>query len=208
VIARERDRVLPGESVDGAAGHHHLCSMNESDVAGVIGAAAKDDVARENSDDFGTQTIVATCGEREHLFELPWPDTLKFHALGLADSHITALWKLSREVVEHAFGDAPFVPVLPSASPAQPPAAVPDDIATQQLAEKLVPDIRAGRYASGFGDSNCAYASCRDHSAAAALQGYAGVLDPATCAAAKSVTKPAASGSANAPATERGVNDR
>lgn len=195
VIARARERALPGESVDSAAGHHHLCSMSESDVQGVIGAATKDDVARENSDDFGTQTIVATCGENEHLFELPWPDTLKFQALGLADSHITALWKLSHEVVEHAFGDAPFAPTSASANAS-------DDLAAQRLAEKLVPEIRSGRYASGFGDSNCAYASCRDHSGASALQGYAGLLDPATCAA------PAASASPSIPHTERGTNDR
>jgi hypothetical protein len=194
VIARARERALPGESVDNAAGHHHLCSMNESEVAGVIGAATKDDVARENSDDFGTQTIVATCGENERLFELPWPDTLKFHALGLADSHITALWKMSREVTERAFGDDSF------ASTPSPNAS--DDLAAQKLAEKLVPDIRSGRYASGFGDSNCAYASCRDHSGASALQGYAGVLDPATCAA------PAANESHSTPNTERGTNDR
>ena len=200
VIARERDRAFPGESVEQAAGRHHLCSLNESDVAGVIDAAAKDDVARENSDDFGTQTIVATCGERERLFELPWPDTLKFHALGLADSRITALWKLSREVVEHAFGGEPFMPALPGATRTATPSA-PDDPEAQRLAEKLVPEIRSGRYASGFGDSNCAYASCRDHSGAAALEGYAGVLDPATCAAPS--TTPA-----QARPNERGTNDR
>jgi|HubBroStandDraft_5_1064220.scaffolds.fasta_scaffold03311_3 hypothetical protein len=194
VIARARERALPGESVDAAAGHHHLCSMNASEVAGVISAATKDDVARENSDDFGTQTIVATCGENEHLFELPWPDTLRFHALGLADSHITALWKLAHEVVEHAFDDTTFA--------SSPPTTASDDTASQQLAEKLVPEIRSGRYASGFGDSNCAYASCRDHSAASALQGYAGVLDPATCAA------PAAHEPHSTPNTERGTNDR
>jgi hypothetical protein len=202
VIARERDRSLPGESIDQAAGHHHLCSMNESEVAGVIGAANKDDVARGNSDDFATQTIVATCGESEHLFELPYPDTLKWHALGLADTHITALWKLSREVVEHAFGDAPFLSDLPDAAtehPKRAPALSPaDDLAAQTLAEKLVPEIRGKRYESGFGDSNCAYASCRDHTAAAALQGYTGVLDPATCAA------PSAGGAVPAPSPSEG----
>jgi hypothetical protein len=189
VIARERDRELPGEFVEQAAGHHKLCSMNESEVAGVIGAANKDDVARANSDDFATQTIVATCGESEHLFELPYPDTLKWHALGLADSHITALWKLSHEVVAHAFGDAPFLPDLPDATehPRQVPALqAGDDFAAQKLAEKLVPEIRGKRYESGFGDSNCAYASCRDHTAASALQGYVGLLDPSTCTVSKS----------------------
>jgi hypothetical protein len=188
VIARERDRLLPGESVDAAAGHHHLCSMNESEVADVIGAANKDDVARANSDDFATQTIVATCGEDEHLFELPYPDTLKWHALGLADSHITALWKMSHEVVAHAFGDAPFLADFPGGTESEHRAAdsalsASDDFAAQQLAAKLVPEIRGKRYESGFGDSNCAFASCRDHTAASALQGYVGVLDPATCAA-------------------------
>ena len=188
VIARERDRSLPGESVDAAAGHHHLCSMNESEVAGVIGAANKDDVARANSDDFATQTIVATCGETDHLFELPYPDTLKWHALGLADSHIAALWKLSHEVVAHAFGDAPFLADFPGGTESEHRAAASalsasDDFAAQQLAAKLVPEIRGKRYESGFGDSNCAYASCRDHTAASALQGYVGVLDPATCVA-------------------------
>jgi hypothetical protein len=196
VIARERDRALPGDSVEQAAGHHHLCSMSESDVAGVIQAANKDDVARENSDDFETQTIVATCGEREHLFELPYPDTLKFHALGLADSHITALWKMSHEVISRAFGDEPF----PSAQTAA-TAGDANDIAAQKLAEKLVPEIRSGRYASGFGDSNCAYASCRDHSAKSALEGYAGVLDLSSCAAPS--TTPA-----QPTPTERGANDR
>lgn len=190
VIASERDRALPSDSVGEAAGRHHLCSLNESDVAGVIQAANKDDVARENSDDLETQTIVATCGEREHLFELPYPDTLRFHALGLADSSVTALWKVSHEVIKHAFGDEPFPPGQTS------------DTAAQQLAQKLVPEIRDGRYASGFGDSNCAYASCRDHSAKSALEGYAGVLDPATCAAPTGTPAPAQ------PPTQRGTNDR
>lgn len=172
VIVREVDRVLDGDTVKQAAGRHKLCAMNESDVAGVIQATAKDDVARANSDDFGTTTIVASCGGKERLFELPYPDTLRFHALGLADSHITALWKMAAEVTSRAFG---------TDSPGNAAVSAADDLAAQKLAEKIVPEMRAGKYASGFGDSNCEFASCRDHSAASALQGYAGVQDPASC---------------------------
>ncbi len=66
-------------------------------------------------------------------------------------------------------------------------SATPADQAAQQtLAATLVQDIRTGKYASGFGDSSCEYASCRDHSGASALQGYQGALDPAACAPARS----------------------
>jgi hypothetical protein len=173
VVARAVERALPNETAQRLAGRHKLCAMNESDVAGVIDAAALDDVRRANADDLATTTIVASCAGAEKLFELPYPDTLRFHALGLADSHITALWKMAAEVSARAFGDD-FS--FEAATPAE-------DAARQSLAAKLAPAIRDGKYASGFGDSDCAFASCRDHSAKSALEGYDGVLDPEKCGA-------------------------
>jgi hypothetical protein len=175
VIARAVERTMSGESAQQLAGRHKLCAMNESDVEGVINTAALDDVRRANADDLATTTIIASCAGAEKSFELPYPDTLRFHALGLADSHITALWKMAAEVSSRAFGEEfSFAHATPA-----------DDAQQQALAAKLVPAIRDGKYASGFGDSNCEFASCRDHSAKSALQGYGGVQDPANCAAAR-----------------------
>lgn len=168
VIVRAAERTLNATTPQAIAGRQHICALNESDVRGVIDASERDEVQRANRDDFANQTIVALCGGREELFELPYPDTLRFHALGLADPHITALWKLSTDVESNAFGH----PVNFSQMSAQ------EEAASQQFAAKLVPEIRAGAYDSGFADSDCPYAACRDHSARSALQSYAG---PLTC---------------------------
>jgi hypothetical protein len=168
VIVRAAERTLSSTTPQAVAGRQHICALNESDVRGVIDAAERDEVQRANRDDFANQTIVAFCGGKEELFELPYPDTLRFHALGLADPHITALWKLSAEAESNAFGHAlDFAHMPPD-----------EDEKSQQLAAKLVPEIRAGAYDSGFADSDCPYATCRDHSARSALQSYSG---PLTC---------------------------
>jgi hypothetical protein len=169
VIVRAAERTAASASVQSIAGRQHICALNESDVSGVIDAALRDEVQRAHRDDLANQTIVAFCGGKEELFELPYPDTLHFHALGLADPHITALWKLSAEAESNAFGHAiDFAHMPPD-----------EDAASQQLAATLVPEIRSGAYDSGFADSDCPYATCRDHSARSALQAYSG---PLTCA--------------------------
>ncbi len=166
VIVRAAERTVASSSVQSIAGRQHICALNESDVGGVIDAAERDEVQRANRDDFANQTIVAFCGGKEELFELPYPDTLHFHALGLADPHITALWKLSAEAESNAFGHAINFSQM----------SADEDAKSQQLAAKFIPEIRAGSYDSGFADSDCPYGSCRNHSAASALQGYTGLL--------------------------------
>ncbi len=168
IFVRAAERILASASVQSIAGRQRICALNESDVRGVIDAAERDEVQRANRDDLANQTIVASCGSREELFELPYPDTLRFHALGLADPHITALWKLSAEAESNAFGRSiDFAHMAPD-----------EDAKSQQLAAKLVPEIRNGAYDSGFADSDCPFAACRDHSARSALQSYSG---PLTC---------------------------
>jgi TonB family protein len=101
------------------------------------------------------------------LYELPYPETLKFEALKMADSRITALWDFADDVEERAFGkDFTFA----GATAAQ-------NMERQELGAKFVPEIMAGKFDSGFPDSTCAFADCRVHNAKSALQGYSGVID-------------------------------
>jgi hypothetical protein len=164
VAVKAAERVIPKTTVASVAGKFKLCSYPEDDFAGVIEVAKRKeeeiDVARPIS-----RTIVARCGEEERLFELPDKDTVKFDALKLADPRISALWDMAGDVETRVFGkDFSW-----SGTPEQ-------EKRLQELGAKVVPDILAGMFSSGFPDTTCDFAECADHNAKSALQGYAGVI--------------------------------
>ena len=84
----------------------------------------------------------------------------------MADSRLASFWDLAAVVEAHTFGDDFSLAKL---SPEQ-------DREAQALGAKLVPEIKSGKYDQAFADNNCPYAECSDHSAASALQGYAGPI--------------------------------
>ena len=165
VTVRAIDRVMPATTVKAIAGKFQLCALAEEDVDGMIHAAKKDE--EPNSiDDSATQTIVANCGGEKRMYELPYPETLRFEALGLANAHVAKYWEIAADIEADAFG-IDFS--LGKLNPAQ-------DAAAQDLGAKVVVELKAGRYKQGFADADCPYAECRDHSANSALQGYTGPI--------------------------------
>jgi hypothetical protein len=167
VTVKAVERVLLNTTVTNVAGKFKLCSYPEDDFSGVIQVARRSDVEADSLATAVTQTIVAKCGTQERLYELPDPEMLKFDALKLADSRITALWDLRGDVVERAFGKAFSFSE----------ATAEQNKGRQELGAKIVPEIMAGKFDSGFPDRTCPYAECRDHNAKSALQGYAGPME-------------------------------
>ena len=167
VTVKAVERVLPNTTVAKVAGKFKLCSYPDDDFAGVIQVAKRDYVESESIGTSASHTIVAKCGTQERLYELPYPETLKFEALKMADSRITALWDLAEDVEDRTFGkDFTFAG-----------ATAQQNRERQELGAKTVPEIMAGKFDSGFPDKACAFAECRVHNAKSALQGYSGVID-------------------------------
>ncbi len=166
VTVRAIERVIPNTTVKKAAARFDLCAFTEEDVEGVIGAAKRKTGTPASDDDSATQTIVAHCGAKQRVFELPDKDSLRFDAINLADPHLAAFWDLAAVVEAHIFGDDFSLAKL---TPDQ-------DREAQAFGAKLVPEIKSGKYDPAFADNNCPYAECPDHTAASALQGYAGPI--------------------------------
>jgi TonB family protein len=167
VTVKAVEHVLPNLIAAKVAGKFKLCSYPEDDFAGVIQVAKRNDIEPESLEAAANVTIVAKCGTQERLYELPDPDLLKFEALKRADLRIAALWDLKDDVEERAFGkDFAFSKATMQQSKEQ-----------QELGAKFVPEILAGKFDSGFADTTCPFAECRDHNAKSALQGYAGPIE-------------------------------
>jgi hypothetical protein len=166
VTVRAIERVIPNTTVKKVAAHFDLCAFTEDVAEGMISAAKRKTGAPASDDDSAAQTIVARCGTKQSVFELPDKESLRFEALTLADSHLSAFWDLAAVVEARTFGDAFSLAKL---SPEQ-------DREAQALGAKLVPEIKSGKYDQAFADNNCPYGECSDHSSASALQGYAGPI--------------------------------
>jgi hypothetical protein len=166
VTVRAIERVVPDTTVKKVATHFDLCAFTEDDVDTMIRAAKRTHGAPSSDDDSATQSIVARCGQKQRLFELPDQATLRFDGLSLADSHLAAFWNLAATVEARTFGDDFSLSHL---TPEQ-------DRDAQALGAKLVDEIKSGKYDQAFADNECPYAECADHSAASALQGYAGPI--------------------------------
>jgi hypothetical protein len=165
VTVRAIERVIPNTTVKKVAVHFDLCAFTEDVVEGMIGAARRK-TAPATDDDSAAQTIVARCGTKERVFELPDESSLRFDALHLADSRLSAFWDLAAVVEARTFGDDFSLAQL---TPEQ-------DREAQALGATLVPEIKSGKYDQAFADNNCPYAECSDHSSASALQGYTGPI--------------------------------
>jgi hypothetical protein len=165
VTVRAIERVVPDTTIKKVAAHFDLCAFTEDDVESMIHAAKRKPIPTSDEDS-ATQTIVARCGNKQRLFELPDQSTLRFDGLSLADTHLTAFWNLAATVEARTFGDDFSLAHL---TPVQ-------DRDAQALGAKLVPEIKSGKYDQAFADNTCPYAECQDHNATSALEGYAGPI--------------------------------
>jgi TonB family protein len=167
VTVKAVETVLPNMTAAKVAGKFRLCSYPEDDFAGVIQIARRSDIEPDSLESAATQTIVAKCGTKEILYELPDQDLLKFEALKRADARIAALWDLKDDVEDRAFGkDFAFAK-----------ATAEQNKERRALGANVVSEILTGKFDSGFSDRTCAFAECRDHNAKSALQGYRGPID-------------------------------
>ncbi|MGA7914740.1 MAG: hypothetical protein WCA00_05855 [Candidatus Acidiferrales bacterium] len=166
VTVRAVERVLPDTTVKKVTVKFPICSFEEDVVEGMINTAKRPGGGLSDTDDSASQTIVARCGTQQKMFELPDEESLRFDALHLADTHLTAFWDLAGTMEAHAFGsDFSLAKLTPQ-----------EDQDAQALGSKLIPEIKSGRYNQGFADQTCPYAECPDHNVASALQGYSGPI--------------------------------
>jgi hypothetical protein len=165
VTVRAIEKTAPSTTVQRVAGKFDLCAHPEDDIDGMINASKKEEEIN-SIDDSATQTIIAVCGGEKRMYELPYPETLRFEALELADSKVAKYWEIAADVEADAFGsDFSLAKLTPQ-----------QDHDAQDLGAKIVTELKAGRYKQGFADNNCPYAECRDHSVNSALQGYTGPI--------------------------------
>lgn len=166
VTVRAVERILPDTTIKKLTVKFPLCSFEEDVVEGMINTAKRPGGGITDSDDSASQTIVARCGRIQKMFELPDEESLRFDALQLADSHLTAFWELAATMEAHAFGnDFSLARLTPQ-----------QDRDAQALGAKVISEIKSGHYDQGFADQACPYAECADHNAASALQGYEGPI--------------------------------
>jgi hypothetical protein len=165
VTVRAVERVMPNTTVKKLTVKFPICAFEEDVVEGMISVVKREE-SLSVTDDAASQTIVASCGSQQKMFELPDQETLRFEALQHADKHVTDFWDLAATMEAHAFGnDFSLAKLTPE-----------EDKQAQDLGAKLVPEIKSGRYDQGFSDQSCAYAECSAHNAASALQGYTGPI--------------------------------
>jgi hypothetical protein len=165
VTVRAIERTIPNTTMKKVAAHFELCSFAEDDIEGMLNAAKRPGSPNTEGDS-ATQTIVARCGQKQKIFELPDQESLRFDAITLADPHLAAFWNLAGTVEARTFGnDFSLARLTPE-----------QDRDAQALGSKLVTEIKSGKYDQAFADNNCPYGECPDHSSASALQGYAGPI--------------------------------
>jgi len=165
VTVRAVEKLMPATSVNHIAAKFQLCAHEEEDVDGMIHASKKDEEPSA-IDDTATQTIIANCGGGIRMFELPYPETLRFDALKLASEHVARFWEIAADIEADVFGVDFSLAKLTHA----------EDAEAQAMGAIAVADLKTGRYKRGFADEDCPYAECRAHSAASALQGYSGTI--------------------------------
>jgi hypothetical protein len=165
VTVRAIEHVVPNTTMKKVAAKLDLCAFEEDVVESMI-HTAKRPGDPSSDEDSASQTIVAHCGGKQRLFELPDEQSLRFEALQLADTHLAAFWELAASVENRTFGND-FS--LAKVTPAQ-------DQEFQALGAKAVVEIKSGKYDEGFADHACPYGECPDHNAASALEGYSGPI--------------------------------
>jgi len=84
--------------------------------------------------------VVAHCGSRSVLLELPTTEGLDFDALKTAHPETARLWDLPQQIIRPAFGAND---IFHNRSDA-------DDLALQKAGAKLVPELVSGRYDAGL----------------------------------------------------------
>jgi hypothetical protein len=165
VTVRAVERVLPNTTVKKLTVKFPICAFEEDVVEGMI-SVVKREGSLSVTDDAASQTIVARCGTRQKMFELPDQESLRFEALQHADKHVSDFWDLAATIEAHAFGgDFSLAKLTPE-----------EDKQAQDLGARLVPEIKSGHYDQGFSDQSCPYAECSAHNAASSLQGYTGPI--------------------------------
>ena len=115
-----------------------LCSLEPSRVASAIADAQPNGVA--SIDDTASYTIVAKCGKREKVFEIPYHEQVDFKKLKNTNPQVASLWNLDFSVLQRTFGKhLSFYDISKS-----------EDDALQALGAELVPAISSGIYKPGF----------------------------------------------------------
>lgn len=129
-----------------------LCALKVDAVKSAIEAAGSKSVV--SIEDTASYSIVATCGNTEKVFELPYPETVDFNKLKRAEPAVAKLWGLYSDIQRHWFGKRfSFYDV----SAAQ-------DAAFQELGAEIVPAMKAGAYDRGFADGSHLEELLKDYS--------------------------------------------
>lgn len=149
VTVKAVERTVPVSSV-AAVAQIPLCSLKERDVRSAIKGAKPNSVGGFVLE---SSTIVATCGAKERIFDLPFGAySVDPELLQKQSPTIAPLWDLSADVRKRAFGEDLSLSGVTAAQ----------DAAFQELGSKLVTDMKAGLYDKIFARDSLLSALLRD----------------------------------------------
>lgn len=149
ITVKAVDRIVPASSVASVA-QTRLCSLTESKVRSAIKAAEPE--AIQSITEAASHTIVAVCGTKKRVFDLPYRESVDFDVLNKKSPAVAALWDLYPDVIHRVFGsNFSFYGVSGS-----------QDEAFQELGSNLVPDIEAGLYDETFARNSLLSTMLRD----------------------------------------------
>lgn len=153
ITVKATERVIANTSPKRIGGID-LCALKVDAVESAIEAAGSKGVA--SIEDTASYSIVAMCGKREKVFELPYPETMDFKKLKRAAPGMAKLWELYHDILRRSFGSKfSFYDI----SPAQ-------DAAYQALGAEIVPAMKAGAYDRGFENGSHLEQLLKDYSGA------------------------------------------
>lgn len=161
-LVRAVECVLPNTTMSKVTGAVDPCSFTQAAIDSALKSAKPKGVTP--IEDSATLSIVAKCGPKERLLELPYPEEVDFKALETHNPRVRALWNLYYNVRVRSFGEH-FSFHDPSAE---------QERESEDLGTKCLPELVSGKFESGFIGYSCASTSCDGNYLAWRLRGYTG----------------------------------
>ncbi|MGJ5815534.1 energy transducer TonB [Paludibaculum fermentans] len=174
MIVQATEARVSGKTPAQLVGQNNPCAVNPD----TLRAALRESKENQSVFEAASYGVVAQCGETSISLGLPIAQEVDMEQLQSAHPALARLWSLASEITEAAFGNKD---VFRDPSEAE-------DLALQQAGEKLVPELRAGRYDRGLMEARSGnVGSAEQLSFRAILSDYNG---PITASQAKRLEEP------------------
>jgi hypothetical protein len=159
-LVRAAEAVLPRRGIEDVV-QAKPCSLEPAAVERALRAAKPKHLGELMHD--ATHTMVARCGGKERVFHFPYAGDADFEKLRRANARVAALWEAAYGMRAHAFAKGVSMN----------DASAEQQRAFELLGERLLPELRSGKYETGFAGW-CSSGGCGPNYLAWRLRGYSG----------------------------------